>query len=560
MKVAGLFWLLPALVAAQSSTVTLSPWQTGEVTPDGTCGKGTGFVCSPTWGACCSGDGICGRSSKYCGEGCQPSAGNCNAAAPPPEAPPGPGSVSPDGSCGGTNKFICGGSPFGDCCSEQGWCGNSTAHCGNNCLPDFGTCGPPSNITFDGQCGANGKICLDSGYGDCCSGSGWCGDKTDHCGAGCQNGFGTCTGGDSGNVSTDGSCGKNGKTCKGSAFGDCCSAEGYCGKTDDFCTAGCQSNFGTCAAETDISTDGFCGKNGKVCKGSKYGDCCSAEGYCGKDSHCGAGCQPKFGTCAAETNISTDGFCGKNGKVCKGSTYGDCCSAQGYCGKETGHCDAGCQSAFGSCNSAAGNISTDGQCGKNGKTCKGSTFGDCCSPQGWCGKEKDHCGTGCQSGFGTCDASAGNVSTDGSCGKNGKICKGSQWGDCCSKNGYCGKGDDYCRDGCQTAYGLCTGISTDAECGSRNGKTCVGSGLGNCCSANGFCGSTSTHCGQGCQKGSSSACLTKDIPTLDGSCGSKVGLTCAGGPFNGQCCSVAGYCGTSTHCGSGCQRGFGRCN
>ncbi|KAI1049562.1 hypothetical protein LB505_008115 [Fusarium chuoi] len=51
--------------------------------------------------------------------------------------------------------------------------------------------------------------------------------------------------------------------------------------------------------------------------------------------------------------------------------------------------------------------------------------------------------------------------------------------------------------------------------------------------------------------GSSSACLTKDIPTLDGSCGSKVGLTCAGGPFNGQCCSVAGYCGTSTHCGSG---------
>ncbi|KAF9777038.1 hypothetical protein IL306_004688 [Fusarium sp. DS 682] len=323
--------------------------------------------------------------------------------------------------------------------------------------------------------------------------------------------------------------------------------------TDTFCAAGCQSKFGTCDAETDISTDGFCGKNGKVCKGSKYGDCCSAEGYRGKeDGHCGAGCQPKFGTCAAETNISTDGFCGKNGKGSKGSKYGDCCSAQGYCGKESGHCDAGCQSAFGSCNNAAGNIFTDGQCGKNGKTCKGSTFGDCCSPQGWCGKEKDHCGTGCQSSFGTCDASSSNVSTDGNCGKNGKICKGSKWGDCCSKNGFCGKGDDYCRDGCQTAYGLCTGISTDAECGSRNGKTCVGSGLGNYCSANGFCGSTSTHCGQGCQKGSSSACLTKNIPTLDESCGRKVGLTCAGGPFNGQCCSAAGFCGTSTHCGSGC--------
>ncbi|KAF5244119.1 hypothetical protein FANTH_7874 [Fusarium anthophilum] len=88
MKLAGLFWLLLAFVAAQSSTVSLSPWQTGKVTPDGTCGEGTGFVCSPTWGACCSKDGICGRSSKYCGEGCQRSAGNCNAAAPPPETPP----------------------------------------------------------------------------------------------------------------------------------------------------------------------------------------------------------------------------------------------------------------------------------------------------------------------------------------------------------------------------------------------------------------------------------------------------------------------------------------
>ncbi|KAF4497967.1 keratin-associated 5-4 [Fusarium agapanthi] len=193
------------------------------------------------------------------------------------------------------------------------------------------------------------------------------------------------------------------------------------------------------------------------------------HGYCGKtDAFCAAGCQSDFGTCAADTNISTDGFCGKNGKVCKGSTYGDCCSAQGYCGKEPGNCDTGCQSAFGTCNSATGNISTDG----------------------WCGKEKDHCGTGCQSGFGTCDASASNVSTNGSCGKNGKIFKGSHWGDCCSKNGYCGKDDGYCSDGCQTAYGLCTGISTDAECGSRNGKACVGSGLGNCCSANGFCGST----------------------------------------------------------------------
>lgn len=69
MKVAALFWLLPAFVAAQSPTQTLSPWQTGMVTEDGTCGGDTGFVCSPLWGACCSKDGQCGRSSKFCGEG-----------------------------------------------------------------------------------------------------------------------------------------------------------------------------------------------------------------------------------------------------------------------------------------------------------------------------------------------------------------------------------------------------------------------------------------------------------------------------------------------------------
>ncbi|KAI6754647.1 hypothetical protein HG530_012399 [Fusarium avenaceum] len=614
MKFISLFWLLPALVAAQSATTaTLSPWQTGEVTPDGTCGGDTGFVCSPVWGACCSKDGVCGRSSKFCGDGCQNKAGNCNAAAPAPETPPGPGSVSPDGSCGGTNKFVCGGSAFGDCCSTQGWCGNSTAHCGNLCTPDFGKCGPPSNITFDGQCGpANGKICLDSGYGNCCSVDGWCGSETTHCGAGCQKGFGNCTLTNAGDISTDGFCGKNGKTCKGSTFGDCCSAEGYCGK-DGHCDAGCQSKFGSCNAETNISTDGFCGKNGKTCKGSTYGDCCSAEGYCGKTNHCDAGCQSKFGSCNAETNISTDGFCGKNGKTCKGSTYGDCCSAQGYCGKDahcdagcqiafgtckadsdkvstdgrcgafngktckgstfgdccstgdwcgskTEHCDAGCKSAFGTCNGAASTISTDGFCGKNGKTCKGSTYGDCCSAQGYCGKT-NHCEAGCQSAFGTCNAGSGTISTDGSCGKNGKTCKGSTYGDCCSQHGYCGKGDDFCRTGCQLAFGLCTGISADSECGSRNGKTCAGSGLGNCCSSNGFCGSSASHCGQGCQKGASSACLTKDIPSLDSTCGSKVGLTCAGGPFNGQCCGSTGFCGTTgTHCGSGCQKGFGRCN
>lgn len=420
----------------------------------------------------------------------------------PPVTVPKPGDTSPDGSCGGTNQFNCTGSTFGDCCSSGGWCGDTSAHCGSGCQDLFGTCGAPTNVSTDGSCGTNGKICLGSTFGDCCSSSDFCGDSATHCGPGCQSGFGNCTAGD--NVSTDGSCGKNGKTCKGSTFGDCCSSGGFCGGSNDHCDAGCQPTFGDCSAGSgDISTDGACGKNGKTCKGSTFGDCCSSSGFCGGDSeHCGTGCQTGFGTCSSTGgDISTDGSCGKNGKTCKGSTFGTCCSANGFCGGTSDHCGAGCQATFGSCNAGSGDISTDGSCGKNGKTCKGSTFGDCCSANGYCGASTDHCGPGCQTTFGACTGSGSDVSTDGSCGKNGKTCKGSTFGDCCSANGYCGKTSDHCGAGCQSSFGTCSSgsgaISTDGACGSKNGKTCVGSTFGNCCSSEGYCGNTGSHCGQG---------------------------------------------------------------
>ena len=51
-------------------------------------------------------------------------------------------------------------------------------------------------------------------------------------------------------------------------------------------------------------------------------------------------------------------------------------------------------------------ISPDATCGlKNnaaGNTCKGSSFGNCCSKNGWCGSTSAYCSTGCQSGYGTC--------------------------------------------------------------------------------------------------------------------------------------------------------------
>ncbi|KNG45573.1 carbohydrate-binding module family 18 [Stemphylium lycopersici] len=57
-------------------------------------------------------------------------------------------------------------------------------------------------------------------------------------------------------------------------------------------------------------------------------------------------------------------------------------------------------------------VSTDGSCGGTGKfTCKGSSFGDCCSSYGWCGTGSAYCGTGCQTGFGTCGSNTGGGSS-----------------------------------------------------------------------------------------------------------------------------------------------------
>jgi peptidoglycan/xylan/chitin deacetylase (PgdA/CDA1 family) len=119
---------------------------------------------------------------------------------------------------------------------------------------------------------------------------------------------------------------------------------------------------------------------------------------------------------ASTLKVSTDGKCG-TGKTCLGSTYGNCCSAYGWCGSTSDHCGTGCQSSFGSCGSNPASVSsssptstsvssslppsTNGACG-NGKTCTGSTFGNCCSKYGWCGSTAAYCGTGCQKAFGSC--------------------------------------------------------------------------------------------------------------------------------------------------------------
>jgi peptidoglycan/xylan/chitin deacetylase (PgdA/CDA1 family) len=115
-----------------------------------------------------------------------------------PSPQPGGGSVSTDGSCGGSGGKTCANSVFGNCCSQYGWCGSSGDHCGTGCNASFGNCSgggsaPAKPVSTDGTCGSQGgKTCRGSAFGNCCSLYGWCGSSADHCGSGCDATSGTC--------------------------------------------------------------------------------------------------------------------------------------------------------------------------------------------------------------------------------------------------------------------------------------------------------------------------------------------------------------------------------
>ncbi|EXK46105.1 hypothetical protein FOMG_04320 [Fusarium oxysporum f. sp. melonis 26406] len=100
-----------------------------------------------------------------------------------------------NGRCGSRHGgATCRGEPNGEtCCSQNGWCGGTSDHCGRGCQPVFGTCRDTPEPAAPGRCGAahGGARCTESGWG-CCSRAGWCGSTSDHCGTGCQSDFGTC--------------------------------------------------------------------------------------------------------------------------------------------------------------------------------------------------------------------------------------------------------------------------------------------------------------------------------------------------------------------------------
>jgi peptidoglycan/xylan/chitin deacetylase (PgdA/CDA1 family) len=105
--------------------------------------------------------------------------------------------------------------------------------------------------------------------------------------------------------------------------------------------------------------------------------------------------------------ISPNQRCGGDtGYTCQGSAFGSCCSFYGYCGSSASYCGTGCDADFGTCTPPSGggiHDTTNGVCGSEvNASCRNYGSKTCCSQYGYCGNSATHCGTGCQSGFGTC--------------------------------------------------------------------------------------------------------------------------------------------------------------
>ncbi|KAG4091202.1 hypothetical protein H8356DRAFT_1408109 [Neocallimastix lanati (nom. inval.)] len=312
-----------------------------KISTDGKCGKENGNTKCPN-NECCSQYGYCGTTKAYCDTGCQSEFGRCNAnnqtkptttvAAVVPTTSS--QKISTNGKCGKENgNTKC---PNNECCSQYGYCGTTKAYCDTGCQSAFGRCNASNatnatkptttvaavvpttssqKISTDGKCGKeNGNTKCPNN--ECCSQYGYCGTTKAYCGTGCQSEFGRCNASNANNqtkptttvaavvpttssqkISTDGKCGKeNGNTkCPNN---ECCSQYGYCGTTNGYCGAGCQSEFGQCGNSDEtipIEDDRECGEGIGSCG---KGFCCSEYGYCGSTiDYCGTGCQIGFGNC-----------------------------------------------------------------------------------------------------------------------------------------------------------------------------------------------------------------------------------------------------------------------
>ncbi|WQF76399.1 Putative chitin-binding, type 1, NodB domain, glycoside hydrolase/deacetylase, beta/alpha-barrel [Colletotrichum destructivum] len=479
--------------------------------------------------------------------------------------------VSLDGSCGATGAKTCQGSVFGNCCSKNGWCGSTAAYCGTGCQSKYGTCGSQSSSSSVSS-GRTSSSSSSSRSGT--SSSSTSSSRTSASSSSIRSSTGSAS---SSRTSTSSS--------RTSA-----SSSSIRSSTGSASSSRSSTSSSTSARSTTSSSSSTRSSSTSSSNTRSSGTASSTRST---TSSSGTGTRSATGSSSAASStstrpVSTNGECGSgNGRQCIGSAFGNCCSQYNFCGSTSGHCGTGCQSAFGTCNAgssssagssassstgsssrsssaAAGGSSTasstgalptssllasiNGECGGlNGRTCLGTSFGNCCSQYDYCGNSAAHCGTGCKSAFGTC-----NAGSSSSAGSSVSSSAGTPASSAASTR----------VSSTNPAAATNTRLSTSGECGGTAGFNCLGSNFGDCCSPYNYCGNTTAHCDTGCQSnfGRCSGTGANVQVSLNGNCGpTNGGATCAGSAF-GNCCSTYGYCGsTSAFCGTGCQSGFGTC-
>ncbi|KAK2017732.1 glycoside hydrolase/deacetylase [Colletotrichum eremochloae] len=296
-----------------------------------------------------------------------------------------------------------------------------------------------------------------------------------------------------------------------------------------------------------ISRDATCGATaGKTCQGSTFGNCCSVNGWCGSTSaYCGTGCQSKYGTCTSQSS-SNQANIGRTSSP-SSSPSGSSTSSSSVSGTTSTGVRSSTLGRTSSSSSASSRNSVSAQ--SNGSTSRSS------SPTRSLSSDTRSSGTSsppsaaASSGPNAPSASTSAappsstlpVSKDGTCGATkGQQCFGSTFGSCCSQYGWCGSSTAHCGDGCQSAYGTCTSGSGPSSSGASSSSSVTSSGAVSASSS------------------SPTAAANTKISTT-GQCGGTDALSCLGSGF-GDCCSPYNYCGSSTdHCGTGCQSSFGKC-
>ena len=127
--------------AAQSSSVAPSSSRASSTAPGSSSAQAGSTSASASASSRASSASSVAASSSALASSTAPSSVRVDAASTSSSASATPSlKSSSDGTCGGTSKYTCVGFSGGECCSQYGWCGSTTAYCGTGCNPLYGKC------------------------------------------------------------------------------------------------------------------------------------------------------------------------------------------------------------------------------------------------------------------------------------------------------------------------------------------------------------------------------------------------------------------------------------